>query len=156
MLEFDAGVWRCEVPVGRGVIGVAVALPGGDFLDEGLFVGDAPGEALGRQNAKFGSCARSSQLPCFWREVPREALDKPPGFGGREGIVERCSCRVGVEIVLDQNDCFGVCEVDIGQIPQDVSVVHGGVAIGDFDMAPQPSSGANSMNRLAVPLRSYS
>jgi hypothetical protein len=48
VLEFDAGVWRCEVPVGRGVIGVALVLPGGDFLDEDLFVGDAPGEALGR------------------------------------------------------------------------------------------------------------
>jgi hypothetical protein len=41
-----------------------------------------------------------------------------------------------VEIVLDQNDGAGVGEVEIGQIFQDVSVVHRGVAIGDFDMAP--------------------
>ena len=41
-----------------------------------------------------------------------------------------------VEIVLDQNDLLGACEVEIGQILQDVSVVHGGVAIGDLDMAP--------------------
>jgi hypothetical protein len=41
-----------------------------------------------------------------------------------------------VEIVLDQNDGPGVREVDIGQIFQDVSVVHRGVAIGDFDTAP--------------------
>ena len=40
------------------------------------------------------------------------------------------------EIVLDQNDRLGVSEVEIGQIFQDVSVVHGGVAIRDFDMAP--------------------
>ena len=38
MFEFDTCIGGCEVPVGRGVIGVAVALPGGDFVDEGLFV----------------------------------------------------------------------------------------------------------------------
>src|SRR6476646_2256564 len=29
-----------------------------------------------------------------------------------------------------------MCEVDVGQVFQDVSVVHGGMAIGDLDMAP--------------------
>ena len=48
MFEFDASVWGCEAPVGLGVMGVAVALPGGDFLDKDLFVGDAAGETLGR------------------------------------------------------------------------------------------------------------
>jgi hypothetical protein len=33
---------------------------------------------------------------------------------------------VGVEIVLEQNDCPGVRKVKIGQIFQDVSVIHGG------------------------------
>jgi hypothetical protein len=37
---------------------------------------------------------------------------------------------------LDQDDRLGVREVDIGQVFQDVSVVYGGVAIRDFDMAP--------------------
>ncbi len=41
-----------------------------------------------------------------------------------------------VQIVLDQNDGLGGRKVDIGQVFQDVSVVHGGVAIRDFDMAP--------------------
>ena len=43
---------------------------------------------------------------------------------------------MNAEIVLDQNDGFGMCEVDVGQVFQDVSVVHGGMAIGDLDMAP--------------------
>ena len=43
---------------------------------------------------------------------------------------------MNVEIVLDQNDGLGVREVEIGQVFQDVSVVHGGVAIRDFDVAP--------------------
>src|SRR5712691_845923 len=29
-----------RMPVGLGVVGIAVVLPGGDFVDEGLFVGD--------------------------------------------------------------------------------------------------------------------
>ena len=36
------------MPIGLGVIGIAVLLPRGDFLDEGLFVGSAAIEALGR------------------------------------------------------------------------------------------------------------
>ena len=48
MPEFDPCVGGCEVPVGFGASGIAVVLPGGDFVDEGLFVGDASVEALGR------------------------------------------------------------------------------------------------------------
>jgi len=43
---------------------------------------------------------------------------------------------VDVEIVLDQGDGLGVGEVDIGQFFQDVSIIHSGVTIRDFDMAP--------------------
>jgi hypothetical protein len=46
--EFDPGIWGCEVPVGFGVIGIAIVFPGGDFLAEGSLVGDAPIETLGR------------------------------------------------------------------------------------------------------------
>jgi hypothetical protein len=48
MLEFDACGGRSELPVCFGVVGIAVVLPGGDFVDEGLFVGNAAVEALGR------------------------------------------------------------------------------------------------------------
>ena len=37
-----------ELPVGLGVVGIAVVLPGGNFVDEDLFVGNAAVEALGR------------------------------------------------------------------------------------------------------------
>ena len=47
MLEFDTCIGSCEVPIGLGVVGIAVALPGGDFLDEGLFIGNPAVEALG-------------------------------------------------------------------------------------------------------------
>jgi hypothetical protein len=38
VLEFDARGWGCELPVGLGVICISVVLPGGDFVDEGLFI----------------------------------------------------------------------------------------------------------------------
>jgi hypothetical protein len=48
MLKFEATIFGGELPIGLGVIGIAVVLPRGDFLDEGLFVGNATIEALGR------------------------------------------------------------------------------------------------------------
>ena len=38
MLKFDASIFGGELPVGLGVVGIAVVLPGGDFVDEDLFV----------------------------------------------------------------------------------------------------------------------
>ena len=63
-LKFDASVWGCEAPIGLGVTGVAVVLPGGDFLDEDLFVGDAAARHWDDRTASSDS-ARLSQLPCF-------------------------------------------------------------------------------------------
>jgi hypothetical protein len=52
--------------------------------------------------------------------------------------------------------CFGpAVKVRVGQIPEDLRVVHSGVAIGDFDMTPTFQR-ASIINRLAVPLHSYS
>ncbi len=48
MFEFDAGVWGCEMPICLGMIGIAIFFPGGDFVDESLFVRDAAIEALTR------------------------------------------------------------------------------------------------------------
>ena len=64
MLKFEARIFGGELPIGLGVIGIAVVLPRGDFLDEGLFVGNAAIEALGRWDPSSDS-AGSSHLPCF-------------------------------------------------------------------------------------------
>ena len=101
MFEFDAGVGGCEAPVWLGVIFISVILPGGDLVSEDLLIGDAAVEALGRQDAEF-QLRQIEPAAVLWRVMPFEPLDQPPGFGGREGLVER-SFAVGVEIVLDQN-----------------------------------------------------
>ena len=54
MLKFDTSAFGGEVPVRLGVTDIAVVLPGGDFVDERLFVGNAAVEALGGKDAKFG------------------------------------------------------------------------------------------------------
>ena len=70
---------------------------------------------------------------------------------------------MGVEIVLHEDDLLRLRKVRVRQILEEVGVVYGGVAIGDpslrrgrLSTCRQPSSGANIMNRLAVPFRSYS
>jgi hypothetical protein len=86
--------------------------------------------------------------------MPFEALDQPPGFGGRKGFVERS---LGVDV-----DCPGPersswrARREIGQVFQDMGIIHGGMMTIRTLTWRQPPSGANIMKRLAVPLRSYS
>ena len=75
------------MPIGLGVVGIAVVLPCGDFLDEGLFIGNPTVEALGGEDAEFGLC-QIKPTTVLWSVVPFEALDQPPGFGGRKGFIE--------------------------------------------------------------------
>jgi hypothetical protein len=46
VLEFDAGVGGCEVPIGFGVVFISIVLPRGDLVDEGLLVGYTAVETL--------------------------------------------------------------------------------------------------------------
>ena len=63
---------------------------------------------------------------------------------------------MGVEVVLHENDLFGLGKMQIAKLLKNLRVVDGRASLGDLVTCRQPSSGANSMNRLAVPLRSYS
>src|SRR4029450_6931311 len=87
MLKFDASIFGGELPVGLGVVGIAVVLPGGDFVDEDFFGGNAAIEALCRQDAEF-RLGQIEPAAVFWSVVPFEALDQAPGFDGRKGFVE--------------------------------------------------------------------
>ena len=78
--------------------------------------------------------AKSEPGTVFRRVMPFEALDEPPGLGGGKGFVERCG-GVGVEIILDEDDRFGLREVDVGQVFQNVGVIDSGAAVGDLDCA---------------------
>src|ERR1700704_142536 len=112
MLEFDAGGIGCELPVGFGVMGIAVSLPCGDVVDEDLLVGDAAVEALRRENGEFGF-RHIEPTAVLWRVMPFEPLDEPSCFVRWKSLVQRCGF-MGVEVVLHQNDFLGVREMTVG------------------------------------------
>ena len=112
MLEFDAGGIGCELPVGFGVMGIAVSLPCGDVVDEDLLVGDAAVEALRRENGEFGF-RHIEPTAVLWRVMPFEPLDEPSCFVRWKSLVQRCGF-MGIEIVLHQNDLLGVREMTVG------------------------------------------
>ena len=87
MLKFDASIFGGELPVGLGVVGIALMFPGGDFVDEGMFVGNATIKALGGKDAEF-RLRQIEPAAMLWGVVPLEALDQAPGFEGRKGFVE--------------------------------------------------------------------
>ena len=65
MLESDAGIFGGELvncQFGFGVVGIAVVLPDGDFIDECLFVRRSRHWDV---RTPSSDSARSSQLPCF-------------------------------------------------------------------------------------------
>jgi hypothetical protein len=64
MLELDASVIGRELPIGFGVMDIAVSLPCGQLMDEDLLVGDAASKTFRRQSGEFGF-RNISQLPCF-------------------------------------------------------------------------------------------
>ena len=111
MLEFNPSIGCGELPVGLGVIGIAIVLPSCNFVYQGLLVRDA---AI-RPGTK-GRRVRTLHIELtavLWRVVPLEPFGQPPCFGGGKSFLER-SLGMGVEIVLHQNNFLGVEEVDIG------------------------------------------
>src|SRR3974390_1003068 len=111
MLEFDAGVIGRELPIGFGVMGIAVSLPCGDLTVEELFVGDAAGKTLRRKNGEFGF-RHIEPTAVLWRIMPFEPLDEPSCFVWRKSLVQRCGF-VGAEVVLHHNGILGIREVTI-------------------------------------------
>ena len=109
--QLDAGIRGCELPIGLGLVFVAAVLPGGNLLGQRFLIGNAAIQALRRQDTQLGF-RHIQPAAVLGRVVPFEALHEPPGFGRRECLVKR-GFGVRVQIVLNQNDLFGVREVDV-------------------------------------------
>ena len=75
------------MPVCLCVIGISVVFPSGDFLDEGLFVGDAAVVTLSGEDTEFG-CREIEPTAVLRRVVAFEALDQPSGFWSRKRLIE--------------------------------------------------------------------
>jgi hypothetical protein len=97
-LQLDAGVGGCELLAGFGVVLVAVVLPCGDFVGEGLLVVDAAIQTLRRENGEFGF-GHVEPTAVLGSVMPFEPLDEPAGLGRGKGLIER-GWFVDVEIIL--------------------------------------------------------
>ena len=98
------------MPVGLGVVLVAVVLPCVDFVGKDLFVGDTAIQTLRSEHAELGF-GHVEPTAVLGSVVPFEALDEPARLGGGEGFVERGGL-VGVEIVLTIFAASGKCTSD--------------------------------------------
>ena len=67
--------------------GIALMLPGGDLVGEGLLIREAAVEALGGEDTKLGF-RQIKPTAVLGRVMPFEPLDQPPSFGRRESFVE--------------------------------------------------------------------
>src|SRR3954452_9250270 len=113
---------------------VAVVLPCADFVGEDFLVGDAAMQTLRRQHGEFGF-GHVEPTAVLGRVMPFEAFDEPARLGRRKGLIER-GWLVDVEIILHQHDFRRVGKMRVGQIPEHVGIIDGGVAVGDFDLPP--------------------
>jgi hypothetical protein len=104
--QFDPGVGRCEVATCLGVFSISIGLPGTDFLDQRLRVGNAAVEALRGQGAEFGF-GEIKPTAVLGGVVPFETLDQTASLDGRERFVKR-GLAVDVAIILDEHDGLGV------------------------------------------------
>jgi hypothetical protein len=76
------------MPIGFGMVLVAVIFPRGDFLSQGQLVWDPPIGTLRRQNAEFG-LSHVKPTAVFRGVVPLEPFDEPACFCGGNGLVKR-------------------------------------------------------------------
>src|SRR6202140_3548158 len=67
--------------------------------------------------------------------MPFEPFGEAACLGRRKGLVERGGL-VGAEIVLHQHDLRRVGKMRVGQIPERVGIIDGGVTVGHFHMPP--------------------
>jgi hypothetical protein len=64
MLEHDAGIFGCKVPIGFGVMAATVALPDGNLIDECLLSRMRRSRHCEDRTPRSDS-AKSSELPCL-------------------------------------------------------------------------------------------
>jgi hypothetical protein len=102
-------------------------------------VGDASPQALAGKNAEF-AFGDVEPGTVFWGGMSFEPFGDATGFSGRESLVQGCWA-MGVQIVLNQNDFFGVGEMRVCQIAQDMGIVDRGTPRANGNMAPSFQGG---------------
>ena len=132
--ELCAGVFCCELPVCFGVLGVSICRPRINLGLQRIFVWNASSQTLAREDAEF-TLSDVEPRSMFWSVVPFEPLRDAPRFVRRESLVQRCRF-MGVQIILQEIDLFGIRKMDVCQFTQDMGIINGGAPIAYLDVTP--------------------
>jgi len=114
MLELDAGVLGGEPPVDSATGAVARRLPGCDLPLQGRPVGQPSVQALSGQHGQL-DLGHVQPAAVLGGGVQLQLVGQPLGLGRWERRIQRRR-RVGVEVVLDQQDPLSIGVVDIDQV----------------------------------------
>ncbi len=137
-MQFNARVFGGEPLFYRGRVGVARFPPCRNLAAERFPVGDAPGQALTAQHA---DSALGDVQPgaVFRRMMNLETLAEPAGLVRRQSAV-KTHWLMCVKVVHGWHDFFAG-EVNVGDVPEELSEIFFRPAVGDLDV-PWPASGA--------------
>lgn len=111
--ELDAGLACSELPVDGGALLVAFLLQGLDPVLQSRDMGRRPREAAALEDPDL-DLSLVQPTPMLGRGMELQPVQDGAGLCGREGVVERAG-GVGIEVVLDQVDAFGVLVVFLDQ-----------------------------------------
>ena len=117
-----------------GLALVAWPLPSGDFLPQGLNVGNAAIQTLAGENGKF-TLRHIEPTAMLGGIVKLELARNPAGFVRGKDAVQG-GRGMGIEVVDDQPDPFRRGEVLIHQQPHLLGEVAFGPLLGDVDVTP--------------------
>jgi hypothetical protein len=132
--ELCSRVFCCELPVCFGALGVAICRPRSNIGLQRIFVWNASAQTLASEDAEF-AFSDVEPRPMFRSVVPFEPLRDAPCLVSWESLVERCRF-VGVEIVLHEIDLFGIGEVEICKVAQNMGIIDSGTPIAYRDVTP--------------------
>jgi hypothetical protein len=105
MLKFDASIFGGELPIGLGVVGIAVVLPGGDFPRSGFVCrecGDRCTGTLGRRVRTRPDRASCRVLEC---SAIRSARPQAYPRSRDRGNMRALQARVGFTVVSADASC---------------------------------------------------
>ena len=99
-LEFDPGYLGTKLPVDFGLMLVAWALPGGDFLPQGVDRRNAPIQTLAGEHGQL-ALGHIEPTAMLGGVVKLEFASHPACFMGREDAIQS-ERGVGIEIIQNQ------------------------------------------------------
>src|SRR6516162_4171571 len=134
MLQFRASVGSLELSIDLGLLTVSFFLPGSGFGRQRLFIRNAAGQTLARQDIQL-DFRHVKPTAMLGRVNDFQTPDQPTSFLGRKGFVQGAQT-VGVEVIHHQRDPLRLRPMHIDQLANGLGPVGLGALIGHHQMPP--------------------